>query len=170
MWPLLWSWPTLGTPRDPRETWGDPPWALLAHTGSISDRASDIQECERLARRWFSVVEQRDFERLGDLVHEEVLLVSKVRPGLVVEGKESFMRFTRDTLADSLYEASTTSFHALDDRRIVVEGRVRWIDDERVIRDDPVTWAMEFDDGLLARFIPARTRIEAETLLGTPSS
>jgi hypothetical protein len=134
----------------------------------ISDREGDIRDCERLARRWFAAVEQRDFERLGDLVHEDVLLISKVRPGLVVEGKESFVRFTRDTLADSLYEASTTSFHALDDRRVVVEGRVRWIDDERVIRDDPVTWAMEFDEGLLARFMPAHTRIEAETLLRTP--
>lgn len=115
------------------------------------------------------MVEQRDFAHLGDLVHDDVLLVSKLRPGVVVEGKENFVNFTRETVADSLYEASTTSFHALDDRRVVVEGRVRWIDDERIIRDDPVTWAMEFDDGLLTRVIPARTRIEAETVLGATS-
>ena len=59
-----------------------------------------------------------------------------------------------------------TDFHPVDDNRIVVEGRLRWMDDERVIRDDPVIWAMEFRDGLLARFVPARTLVEAETMLG----
>lgn len=130
----------------------------------------DIQESERLARRWFAVVEQRDFGQLVELAHDDILVVSKVRPGEVVEGKESFARFVQETLADSLYETSSTSFDALDDTRVVVEGRMRWIDDDRVIRDDPVTWAMEFRDGLLVRFIPARTRIEAETMLGAPAA
>ena len=130
----------------------------------------DIQESERLARRWFSVVEQRDFEHLVELAHDDIVVVSKVRPGQVVEGKESFARFVQETLADSLYETSSTSFDALDDTRVVVEGRMRWIDDDRVIRDDPVTWAMEFREGLLARFIPARSRIEAETMLGAPAA
>ena len=130
----------------------------------------DIQESERLARRWFAVVEQRDFGQLVELAHDDILVVSKVRPGEVVEGKESFARFVQETLADSLYETSSTSFDALDDTRVVVEGRMRWIDDDRVIRDDPVTWAMEFRDGLLVRFIPARTRIEAATMLGAPAA
>ena len=38
-------------------------------------------------------------------------------------------------------------------------------DDDRVIRDDPTVWAMEFRDGLVLRFLPARTALEAETLL-----
>jgi hypothetical protein len=73
----------------------------------------------------------------------------------------------QETIAD-LYEATTTAYLPLDEHRIVVEGRIRWIDAERVIRDDPVTWAMEFRDELLTRFIPARTQLEAETMLGTP--
>ena len=114
-------------------------------------------------------MEERAFDQLGELVDPAIVLVSKVRPGLVVEGKEAFIRFVQDTLADSLYEAVASSFHALDDERIVVEGRIRWIDDDRVIRDDPVTWAMEFRAGLLTRFVPARTLVEAETILGSPS-
>jgi hypothetical protein len=54
----------------------------------------------------------------------------------------------------------------LDDTRVVVEGRLRWIDDERVIRDDPVIWAMEFRDDLLYRFIAVRSMLEAEAVLG----
>lgn len=136
-----------------------------AHTPCIAG-AADIFESERLARRWFSVVEQRAFDDLADLVDPSITVVSKVRPGQVVEGKNDFVRFVQGTLTDSLYEAMVTSYQALDDDRVVVEGRIRWIDDDRVIRDDPVTWAMEFRDGLLVRFIPARTLVEAETILG----
>ena len=112
-------------------------------------------------------MEDRAFDHLGDLVDPAVVVVSKVRPGLVVEGKEAFVQFAQSTLADSLYEAVASSFQPIDDERIVVEGRIRWIDDDRVIRDDPVTWAMEFRDGLLTRFVPARTLVEAETILGS---
>lgn len=93
-----------------------------------------------------------------------------MRPGVLVEGKDAFARFVEENLAPSLYDATASVFVPIDDARIVVEGRLRWIDDERVIRDDPVTWAMEFRDELLARFIPARTRVEAETILGAPSA
>jgi len=101
-------------------------------------------------------------------VHDDIVLVSKIRPGLVLEGKREVVQHVQDELAERLYEATTSAFLPVDEDRIVVEGRIRWIDDERVIRDDPVTWGMEFRDGLLARFIPARTQVEAETILGAP--
>jgi hypothetical protein len=115
-------------------------------------------------------VEERAFDQLGELVDPSIMLVSKVRPGQVVEGKDEFIRFVQHTLTNSLYEAVASSFQPLDEARVVVEGRIRWIDEDRVIRDDPVTWAMEFRDGLLVRFIPARTLIEAETILGSRSA
>ena len=88
-----------------------------------------------------------------------------MRPGQVVEGRAAVIGFIRETVADSLYEVVPDVYTPLDDDRVVVEGRMRWIDDDRVIRDDPVVWAMEFRDGLLLRFVPARTAIEAETIL-----
>ena len=131
---------------------------------------ADTPESERLARRWFSILEDRAFDQLGELVHDDIVVISKMRPGLVLEGKDGVVHYIRETLSASLYEASTTTFLPIDDVRIVVEGRIRWIDEERVIRDDPVTWAMEFRESLLARLVPARTRIEAETILGGSAS
>jgi hypothetical protein len=96
------------------------------------------------------------------------VIVSKMQPGLVLEGKAEAVEYVQETLPDRLYEATTSEYLPLDENRIVVEGRLRWIDEDRVIRDDPVTWAMEFRDGLLARFIPTRTQVEAETILGMP--
>ena len=114
------------------------------------------------------MVSERAFDQLGDLVHDDVVMVSKMRPGLVLEGKDEALQHMQESLAGNLYEATATTYLPIDQQRIVVEGRIRWIDDERVIRDDPVTWAMEFRDDLLARFIPARTQVEAETMLGAP--
>ena len=137
-------------------------------TPRITDRAAEITASERLARRWWAVVAERAFDQLADLVHDEVVLVSKIRPGLVLEGKPEVVQHVQEELVDKLYEATASAFLPIDEDRIVVEGRIRWIDDERVIRDDPVTWAMEFRDELLVRFIPARTQVEAETILGAP--
>jgi hypothetical protein len=142
----------------------------VGDTARISERAGEMQASERLARHWWALVAERAFDQLGELLHDEVVTVSKIQPGVVLEGRGEVTRFVQETLADSLYEATTSAFHPLDDERIVVEGRIRWIDEDRVIRDDPVTWAMEFRDGLLVRLIPARTQVEAETMLGSPTT
>jgi hypothetical protein len=100
-------------------------------------------------------------------VHADVELVSKVRPGTSVHGRGEVIRFIEDEVGPNLFEASTEVFTPLDDDRVIVEGRVRWIDDERVIRDDPVIWAVEFRDELLLKFVATRSMLEAEAVLGT---
>jgi hypothetical protein len=42
------------------------------------------------------------------------------------------------------------------------------MDDERVLRDDPRGWALEFRDGLLIRSVPVHTVSEAELILSSP--
>lgn len=124
---------------------------------------------ERLARRWFATIQRGAYDELDELVHDDVELSSKLRPGTTVHGRSDVARFIETEVAPNLFEASTEVFTPLDDDRVIVEGRVRWIDDERVIRDDPVIWAVAFRDGLLLRFLAARTLIEAEAALGRPA-
>lgn len=124
---------------------------------------------ERLARRWFATIQRGAYDELDELVHEDVELSSKLRPGTTVHGRSDVVRFIETEVAPNLFEASTEVFTPLDDYRVVVEGRVRWIDHERVIRDDPVIWAVAFRDGLLLRFLAARTLLEAEAALGRPA-
>jgi ketosteroid isomerase-like protein len=137
-----------------------------AHTAPISE--ADLSSSERLARRWFAAVARAAFDELSDLVHEDVELVSKIRAGTVVRGRDAVEEFIRQAVAPSLYDAAIEIYTPLDDERVVAEGRLRWIDDDRVIRDDPVVWALEFRDELLLRFVSARTILEAETVLGLP--
>jgi hypothetical protein len=127
--------------------------------------ASDPPSSEHLARRWFETIDRGDFDRLSDLLHDDIQLVSRVRAGEVVEGRADVIRFIRETVADSLYEANADLYVPLDESRVIVEGRMRWMDEQRVIRDDPVVWGLEFEDELLVRFVPARTVVEAETIL-----
>ena len=94
------------------------------------------------------------------------MIVSKLRPGTTVHGRDDIARFVEEAVAPNLYSVSTDVITVLDDARVVVEGRLRWIDEERVIRDDPVIWAMEFRDELVYRFVAVRTMLEAETVLG----
>ena len=123
---------------------------------------------ERLARRWFATIQRGAYDELDELVHEDVELASKLRPGTTVHGRGDVIRFIETEVAPNLFEASTEVFTPVDDDRVIVEGRVRWIDDERVIRDDPVIWAVAFRDELLLRFLAARTVLEAEAALGRP--
>src|SRR5262245_18375728 len=147
---FAWTWPCA-----PRNT---PP---------ISQASSPELMSERLARRWFGLVREGDYERVCEMLQEEVVVVSRVRSGEVIEGRDAVAAFIHETLAESLYEAVTDSFVPLDDDRIVVEGRMPWIDEEPVIRDDPVLWGLEFRYALLFRFLPARSAVEAETLLAS---
>jgi hypothetical protein len=126
-----------------------------------------MTDSERLARRWFAAIERGAFDEIDTLLHEDVRLVSRVQPGVVVEGRGDVTRFIQEKVANRLYEAIAEVYTPLDGTRVVVEGRMRWIDDNRVIRDDPVVWALEFRDELLLQFLPARTNIEAESSLAS---
>ena len=100
-----------------------------------------------------------------DFVHPDIEMVLKTRrPGDVLRGRDEVAQFVEE-IEGSLYELMPEVYRPLDETRIVVEGRIRWTDDERVLRDDPVIWALEFRDGLIWRSAHASSVVEAETML-----
>jgi hypothetical protein len=104
-----------------------------------------------------------------DLIHPEIEMTLKARrPGALLRGRDEIAAFVYE-IAGSFYETHPEVFRPLDERHIVIEGRVRWMDDDRVLRDDPMIWALEFRDGLLIRSTPAGSVTEAEAILGTAS-
>jgi ketosteroid isomerase-like protein len=121
-----------------------------------------VPDSERLARRYFALSGRDDTERMRDLIHPEIEMTT--RPGDVLRGADEIVAFLRAT--GRFYETYPEVYRPLDDARIVVEGRVRWMDDERILRDDPMIWALEFREGLLVRSTPAQSVLEAEAILG----
>jgi ketosteroid isomerase-like protein len=125
-------------------------------------------ESERLARRYFALFGRGETEQVLELIHPDVEIVLKsTRPGDVLRGRNAVAAFV-DEIEGRFYEAHADVFRPLDDDRIVVEGRIRWTDEEHVLRDDPMIWALEFRDGLLYRSVPAHSVLEAEALLAVP--
>lgn len=123
-------------------------------------------ESERLARRYFSLFAGGRVDELMETLHPEVELTLKTRPGEVLRGPEDVARYVAEMHAQ-FYEAVPEVFSPVDHDRIVVEGRIRWTDENRVLRDDPIVLALQFRDGLLVRSIPAQTALEAESILAS---
>lgn len=107
-----------------------------------------------------------DHEGLLELVHPEIEATVKLRGGQPLRGiAEAETFFRHDLGGRPLFEVSVNEVLPLDDRRVVVEARMRWMDDDRVLRDDPVVWAFELENGQLRRSTPVRTVAEAEAIL-----
>jgi ketosteroid isomerase-like protein len=124
-----------------------------------------MRDSERLARRYFALFRRGETAQVLELMHPDVEIVLKsVRPGDILRGRPQVAEFV-DEIGGRFYDSHPEVFRPLDDERIVVEGRMRWMDDERVLRDDPMIWALEFRDGLLYRSAPAQSVVEAEALL-----
>ena len=138
---------------------------LYAQCPVLEDTHDGALESERCARRFFAVHSRVGPEGMLDFVHPDIeMVLGTRRPGDVLRGRDEFAQFI-DEIEGSLYELVPEVYRALDETRIVVEGRIRWTDDERVMRDDPVIWALEFRDGLIWRSAPASSVTEAETML-----
>ena len=158
-----------------RSTARSPGWTALDRR-LILPRISEgttaaVVESERLARRYFTLFAQHAFEKLREVVHPDVVLELKaVQPGHVVRGRDEFIRFLEQEFDRHLWEAATHVFTPLDEKRVIVEGRVRWFDDQNVLRDDSRIWALEFADGLLLLSAPASSMAEAELILSASQS
>jgi len=99
-----------------------------------------------------------------EIVHPDVELALRSEHGEVLHGREAVEEFLR-AIGDRFYQATAQVYRPLDQQRIVVEGRLRWTDEDHVMRDTPITWALEFRDGLLFRSFPADSTLEAESIL-----
>ena len=123
-------------------------------------------ESERLARVCFDAGRDSDFpRRFKDLLHPDVEVLLKAGPSGWLHGADAVGELLNERAGAAVYEALDERYHPLDDERVIVEGRLRWTDDRRTLRDDPAVCAIEFRDGLLYRSIATRSVAEAEALL-----
>ena len=123
-------------------------------------------DLERLVRRYFAVFRLETLAELRELLAPDAVLgLIAVQPGMVLRGRDEIVAFLEQEFTRRLWETVVHACTPLDGSRALVEGRVRWIDDDHVMRDEARFWGVEFRDGLLWRSLPGRTATEAETLL-----
>ena len=147
--------------------------SALAHTprAVVHERGGQRLESERLARLCFEAGRDPDFpRRFRELLHPDVTVALKSTEGDWLHGATAVEELLDERATAPVYEATDEQYHAIDDERVVVEGRLRWMDDDRTLRDDPAIWAIEFRDGLLYRSIAVRSLAEAEAVLSAGRS
>jgi len=136
------------------------------------ERGSAELPSERLARLYFELAGLGNDPRMLEIMHPDVEVnLKKLGGGRTLRGKDevaSFLAHMHETFV--LYHATAERFHPVDDDRIVVEGRMRWMVEDRILRDDATIWALEFRDGLLLRSTPARSVGEAQAILSTSAA
>ena len=96
---------------------------------------------------------------------DAVIELQAVQPGEHLHGRDEIVAVLEHEFSRRLWETVVHVCTPIDDSRVVAEGRIRWMDDERVMRDEARVWGLEFRDGLLLRSVPARNTVEAEALL-----
>jgi ketosteroid isomerase-like protein len=131
------------------------------------DQENAPAPAERLARLYFELSGGAGNPRMLELIHPDVeMMVRKLGGRRRLRGKGEVARFLEELPTRfALYQSVAEEFTAVDDDRVIVEGRLRWMDDDRVLRDDPVIWAFEFREGLLFRSTSARSVSEAQAIL-----
>jgi ketosteroid isomerase-like protein len=138
---------------------------------SRNDSGSEGPDIESLARRYFALFNARDLDELRALLHPDVVLeLRAVQPGAVLRGREEVVRFFENEFPHRLWETVVQACKPLTETGVVVAGRIRWMDEERVLRDDPRLWALEFRDGLLLRSVPVHSVSEAQSILASSGS
>jgi ketosteroid isomerase-like protein len=131
------------------------------------DNAGAQSPSERAARLYFELVSESGDPRVLDLLHPDVVFhLRKLGGPRTLHGKEEVARFLEELPERfPVYQSFAEEFRVVDEDRVIVEGRMRWMDNDRVLRDDSVIWALEFRDGLLYRSTTARSLSEAHAVL-----
>jgi hypothetical protein len=110
-----------------------------------------VNSSERLARRFFELVHDRERDAIEALLHPQITFSAHtiVRD---FAGREDVMRGFYDTVfAWTLYDAFASHFEQLDDDTVRVTGRLRWMNNGE-LHDIASSWTLTFQDGQLRRF------------------
>lgn len=133
----------------------------------VSEREGGrLVQSESLARQCFEAGRDPDFpRRFKELLHPDVAVSVRTADGEWVEGAEAVGELLDRNADAPVFQAADDRYLPIDEERVVVEGRLRWMDEGRTLRDEPAIWALEFRDGLLYRSITVRSVAEAEAVL-----
>jgi SnoaL-like domain len=136
----------------------------------VTNETSSDLDSEHLARRYFELFNAHSREGLAELVHPDVVLeLQAVEFGRVLRGRDELLRFFAEQWRRRRWDAVVHAVEAVDENKAIVEGRVCWVDDKHVLRDDSRVWGLQFRDGLLVRSIPAGSVAEAYARLSALS-
>jgi ketosteroid isomerase-like protein len=115
-----------------------------------------------LARRFFALLEAKDYGGLDAFLHPDVVFAPTMFPGRLYEGREEVLRgFYELVFSLPSYRPEASTFSDLTPDSVLVAGRIHFVDDRGSLHDKSAFWVLTFSDGQLVSLRGKGSRREA---------
>jgi hypothetical protein len=119
-------------------------------------------EASALARRFFALLEAKDFDGLDAFLHPEVIFAPTMFPGRVYEGHDDVLQgFYEIVFSLPAYRPEASRFTELSPSAVLVDGRIHFVDDRGSLHDKSAFWVLTFADGQLLSLRGKGSRADA---------
>lgn len=114
-----------------------------------------VDDHERLVDDFRRALQQRDADRIAELLHPDVRLTLYSAPEPII-GREAAHEWYRQAFQRRIVFEGTADVAEANSHAVVLRGRIYWYEPNEGGRDQPGEWLMTFRDGLIDS-IEART-------------
>jgi RimJ/RimL family protein N-acetyltransferase len=108
-----------------------------------------VDDHERLVDELRRAIQQRDADRIAELLHPDVRLRLYSSPDEIV-GREAARAWYREAFSRRIVFQGDAATAAEDTDTVVMRGRIYWYEPDQGGRDQPGEWRIGFRDGLIA--------------------
>lgn len=115
-----------------------------------------------LARRFFALLEAKDFGGLDAFLHPDVVFAPAMFPGRLYEGREEVLRgFYEIVFSLPAYRPEASRFSDLAPGAVLVSGRIHFVDERGSLHDKSAFWVLTFRGAQLLSLRGKGSRAEA---------
>jgi ketosteroid isomerase-like protein len=115
-----------------------------------------------LARRFFALLESKDYDGLDAFLHPDVVFAPTMFPGRLYEGHEQVLQgFYELVFSLPAYRPEASRFTDLAPDAVLVDGRIHFVDERGSLHDKSAFWVLTFSGGQLLSLRGKGSRAEA---------
>jgi ketosteroid isomerase-like protein len=115
-----------------------------------------------LARRFFALLESKDYDGLDALVHPDVVFAPAMFRGRVYEGHDEVLQgFYELVFSLPAYRPEASRFTDLAPDAVLVDGRIHFVDERGSLHDKSAFWVLTFSSEQLLSLRGKGSRAEA---------
>jgi len=120
-----------------------------------------------LARRFFALLESKDYAGLDAFLHPDVVFAPAMFPGRVYRGHDEVLQgFYELVFSLPAYRPEASRFNELAPDAVLVDGRIHFVDERGSLHDKSAFWVMTFGGDQLLSLRGKGSRVEALKLAG----
>jgi ketosteroid isomerase-like protein len=115
-----------------------------------------------LARRFFALLAEKDFNGLDAFLHPDVVFAPTMFPGRLYEGHDEVLRgFYELVFSLPAYRPEASTFSDLTPEAVLVAGRIHFVDERGSLHDKSAFWVLTFSGGQLLSLRGKGSRADA---------